>query len=134
LRPLDSPLVIMGSLRTLFLGIYTSNAVIRVLFLPICYVLLFSPFLTLAGWYFGLGQTLKAYVPEDFSWTDLLPQIALFTVVLLLPTRLLSASGGAGKSKDEGKRRVQSLPYWIPGFRHFWSIISGGEAWLKGVR
>jgi hypothetical protein len=125
---------IMASLRTLFLGVYTSNAAIRVLFLPICYVMLLSPFLTLLGYYLGFGRTLKAYIPEDFSWTDLLPQIALSTVFLLLPTRLLSGRAGASKSKDGGQKRVQSLPYWIPGFRHFWSIISGGEAWLKGVR
>ncbi|KAH5164945.1 hypothetical protein HBI73_035510 [Parastagonospora nodorum] len=123
----------MGSLRTLFLGVYTSNVIIRTLFLPSFYVLLFSPFLTLAGWYLGFGQTIKMYIPEDFSWFDLLPQIAVLTVVVLLPTRLLSGSGGVSKSTD-GKRRAQSLPYWIPGVRHFWSIISGGEAWLNGVR
>ncbi|KAF1915336.1 hypothetical protein BDU57DRAFT_270051 [Ampelomyces quisqualis] len=124
----------MASLRTLFLGVYASNAAIRLMFLPICYVLLLSPFLTLAGYYLGFGQTFSAYVPEDFSWTDLLPQVVLSTVFLLLPTRLLSASGVASKTKDGGKRLVQSLPYWIPGFRHFWSIISGGEIWLNGVR
>jgi len=123
----------MGSLRTLFLGVHTSNVIIRVLFLPFFYVLLFSPFLTLAGWYLGFGRTVKTYIPEDFSWFDLLPQIAVLTVVVLLPTRLLSGSGGVSKSSD-GKRRVQALPYWIPGVRHFWSIISGGEAWLNGVQ
>jgi hypothetical protein len=132
--PLNSPKAIMASLRTLFMGVYASNATIRVLFLPVCYVLLLSPFLTLAGYYLGFGRTLRAYVPEDLSWTDLLPQIALSTVFILLPTRLLSGSGGASKSKDGGKRRVQSLPYWIPGFRHFWSIVSGGDRWTKSVR
>jgi hypothetical protein len=131
LKPLKA---IMASLRTLFLGVYASNPVIRVLFLPVCYVLLLSPFLTLAGYYLGFGRTLKAYVPEDLSWTDLLPQIALSTVFVLLPTRLLSGSGGASKSKNGGKRRVQALPYWIPGFRHFWSIVSGGDRWTKSVR
>jgi hypothetical protein len=124
----------MASLRTLFLGVYSSNGAIRVLFLPLCYVLLLSPFLTLAGYYFGFGQILKAYIPEDFSWTDLLPQVALSAVFLLLPTRLLSGSGDSSKNKDGGQRRVQSLPYWIPGFRHFWSIVLGGEKWLTGVR
>jgi hypothetical protein len=124
----------MTSLRTLFLGVYASSAAIRALFLPVCYVMLLSPFITLVGYYLGFGRTLKAYVPEDFSWTDLLPQIALSTVFLLLPTRVISGSRGASKSKDGGQKRVQSLPYWIPGFRHFWSIISGGEAWLKSVR
>ncbi|KAF2823634.1 hypothetical protein CC86DRAFT_327439 [Ophiobolus disseminans] len=124
----------MGSLRTLFLGVYASNALIRVLFLPLCYVLLLSPFLTVAAYFLGFGKTLRAYVPEDFSWTDLLPQIVLATVFLLLPTRLLSGSGNASKADNGRKRRVQSLPYWIPGFRHFWSITLGGEKWLKGVR
>jgi hypothetical protein len=124
----------MSSLRTLFLAVHASNTAIRVLFLPVCYVLLLSPFLTLAGWYFGLGDTLSAYVPEDLSWTDLLPQIVLSTVFVLLPTRLLSGRGGVSKSKDGGKRRVQLLPYWIPGFRHFWSIVTGGDSWLRGLR
>ena len=125
---------IMASLRTLFLGVHASNRVIRVLFLPVCYVLLLTPFLTLAGYYFGLGQKVSAYVPDDFSWFDLLPQIALSAVFLLLPTRLFSARSDVGPSKDGGKRRVQSLPYWIPGVRHFWSVIFGGERWLNGVR
>ncbi|KAL5121614.1 hypothetical protein ACEQ8H_000300 [Pleosporales sp. CAS-2024a] len=122
----------MGSLRTLFLGVYASNAVIRILFLPICYILLLSPFATLAVYYLGFGERLQSLVVEDFSWVDLLPQIALLTVVVLLPTRLLSSSGGTSKS-DDGKRRVGSLPYWILGFRHFWNIATSGEAWLKGV-
>jgi hypothetical protein len=122
----------MASLRTLFLGVYASNGVIRALFLPICYVLLLSPFLTLLGYYLGFGRTLRQYLPlpKEFAWFDLLPQVVICTVVVFLPTRLLSGS----KSKDGGQRRVQSLPYWIPGFKHFWSIVSGGESWLKSVR
>ncbi|KAF2026660.1 hypothetical protein EK21DRAFT_103098 [Setomelanomma holmii] len=124
----------MASLRTLFLGVHASNGAIKVLFLPVCYVLLLSPFLTLAGYYFGLGQKVSTYVPDDFSLFDLLPQITLLAVFLLLPTRLLSARSDVGASKDGGKRRVQSLPYWIPGVRHFSSIIFGGERWLKDIR
>jgi hypothetical protein len=124
----------MPSLKTLFLGVYASNGVIKALFLPICYVLLLSPFLTLAVYFLGFGQTFKAYIPGNFSWTDLLPQITLSAVFLLLPTRLLSGFGGASKSKDESKNKVQTLPYWIPGFRHFWSVAFGGDTWLKGVR
>jgi hypothetical protein len=124
----------MGFLRTLFLGVYASNAAIRVLFMPLCYVLLLSPFFTLVGWYFGFDRTLSAYAPEDFTWTDLLPQIVLSAVFLLLPTRLISHWANASKGSNGGKRRVQSLPYWIPGFRNFWSLVSGGERWLRGVR
>jgi hypothetical protein len=125
---------IMGSLRTLFLGVYSSQSIIRTLFLPTCYVLLFSPFLTLAGYYLGFGQKLNAYIPEDLSWFDFFPQIALVTVLILLPTRLLSALGTSANKYLYGKRRIQPLPYWIPGFRHFWNIATGGEAWLKSVR
>lgn len=124
----------MASLRTLFLAVYASNTAIRVLFLPVCYVLLLAPFLTLAGYFLGFGQSMRAYIPEDFSWTDLLPQVVLSAVFLLLPTRLLSGWTNGNKSNDGGKRRIQSLPYWVPGFRNFWSIVSGGEVWLKGVR
>jgi hypothetical protein len=123
----------MGSLRTLFLGVHASSSIIRTLFLPLCYLTLFSPFALAIAWYFGFGQAAQNLIPEDFSWFDLLPQIAISAVFVFLPTRLLSGAGNANKSKD-GKRRVQSLPYWIPGFRHLSSIASGGEQWLKGVR
>ncbi|KAL6708145.1 hypothetical protein ACN47E_003329 [Coniothyrium glycines] len=124
----------MASFRTLFLAVYTSNSLIRVLFLPLCYLALSSPFVLAIAWYFGLGYLLQSLVPQDFSWFDVLPQIALSAVLLLLPTRLLSASGNAVKSKDGRKRRVQSLPYWIPGVRHLSSIVFGGEDWLKSIR
>jgi hypothetical protein len=124
----------MASFKTLFLGVYTSNGVIRTLFLPLCYMFLLSPFLAVVAYYYGVEQTLRNLVPEDFSWFDLLPLVALSAVAVLLPTRLLSAAGDASKSKDGGKRRVQSLPYWIPGFRHFGSLVFGGEDWLKSVR
>jgi hypothetical protein len=124
----------MASLRTLFLGVHTSNSLIRVLFLPLCYIALLSPFTLAVLWYFGFGQTLHRFVPEDFSWFDILPQIALSAVLLLLPTRLLSATRNVAKSKNGRKRRVQSLPYWIPGLRHLSSIILGGEDWLKTIR
>jgi hypothetical protein len=124
----------MAALKLLFLGVYASNEVIKVLFLPLCYFLLLSPFLVVVAYYFGVGQALSNFVAEDLSWIDILPPLVLSSVFVLLPTRLLSTAGDAGKSKDGGKRRVQSLPYWIPAFRHFWSLVFGGERWLKGVR
>ncbi|KAF1839054.1 hypothetical protein BDW02DRAFT_540476 [Decorospora gaudefroyi] len=123
----------MGSLRTLFLAVYASNSIIRALFLPLCYLTLSSPFALAITWYFGFGSTIQKFIPVNFSWFDLLPQFALSAVFLLLPTRLLSGSSKPIKSQD-GKRRVQSLPYWIPGARHLGSIIFGGEEWLNGVR
>jgi hypothetical protein len=126
--------VAMASLKGLFVAVYASNGIIRALFLPVWYMALFSPFLAVVAWYYGLGEVLVDFVGDDFSWFDVLPQFALSAVFVLLPTRLLSGAGGAGKSKDAGKSRVQSLPYWIPGLRHFGSIVSGGEEWLKGVR
>jgi hypothetical protein len=123
----------MGSLRTLFLGVYTSNSIIRTLFLPLCYLTLFSPFALAIAWYLGFAQILSRFIPDNFSWVDILPPFAISAVFVLLPTRLLSASGKVSKSND-GKRRVQSLPYWIPGARHLGSIAFGGEEWLNGVR
>ena len=117
----------MASLKGLFLGVHASNGIVRVLFLPLWYLMLFSPFLIAIAYFYGLLQTLQNLVPEDFAWFDLLPQVVLSAVFLLLPTRLLSGSG-SGKSK-----KVPSLPYWIPGVRHLGSIVSGGEEWLKGI-
>ena len=125
----------MGSLRTTFLGVYASNGIIRVLFLPLCYLLLLSPFILAAAWYFGFDQTLQNYMPDNLSWFDLLPRITLSAVFVILPTRLLSGFGGdGGKSKNGGKRRVQPLPYWLPGFRNLDSIVLDGDRWLKIIR
>lgn len=124
----------MASLKGLFLGVHASNRIVRALFLPFWYLMLFSPFGIAIGYFYGFGQTLQHLVPEDFAWFDLLPQVALSAVFLLLPTRLLSGSGDGGKSKDGNKKRVPSLPYWIPGVQHLGSIVSGGEQWLKGIR
>lgn len=124
----------MASLRHLFFAVYASNGLIRVLFLPLCYLLLLSPFLALVGYYFGVGKRLRNDYLDGLSWIDLLPQITLSAVFLLLPTRLISGFKDAAKSKDGGKRRVQSLPYWIPGLQNFFSIVSGGEKWAKSVR
>ena len=124
----------MASFKGLFLAVYASNGIIRTLFLPVWYIMLLSPFILAVAYYYGLGQTLQNFLGEDFSWFDILPQFALSAVFLLLPTRLLSSSGGTSKSKDGGKIRVQSLPYWIPGIRHLGSISLNGEKWLKGVR
>jgi hypothetical protein len=126
--------VIMGSLRTLFLSVYASNGATRALFLPLCYTLLLSPFLILVIYFTGLRHTFNAYLPRDFYLTNVLAPIVLSAVFLLLPTRLLSGYGGASMSKDGSKRRVQSLPHWIPGSQHFWSVVIEGDSWLKGVR
>lgn len=123
----------MVSLQTLFLGVHTSNSLIRALFLPLCYILLFSPFTLAAAWYFGYVQSLQDWVSDDFSWFDILPQIALSSVFVLLPTRLLSAYEAGAKS-DGGKRRVQLLPYWIPVARNLGSLVFGGKQWLNAVR
>ncbi|RMZ73200.1 cytochrome p450 [Pyrenophora seminiperda CCB06] len=123
----------MVSLRTLFLAVYASNRVIRALFLPLWYITLFSPFALAIAWYFGFDQTVRQFIPENFSWFDLLPQFAVSAVFVLLPTRLLSSSSKALTSKN-GTRRVQPLPYWIPGLQHFWSIAFGGQEWLSDIR
>ncbi|CAA9958090.1 hypothetical protein PTMSG1_01663 [Pyrenophora teres f. maculata] len=123
----------MVSLRTLFLAVYASNRVIRALFLPLWYTMLFSPFALVIAWYFGFDQTVLRFIPENFSWFDLLPQFAVSTVFVLLPTRLLSSSSKV-TTTENGKRRVQSLPYWIPGLQHFWSIAFGGQKWLSDIR
>ena len=125
----------MGSLKGLFLGVYASNGVIRVLFLPLCYLLLSTPFILAIGWYYGLNSRL----PDSFSTEKTAKEIILQVVVGLLaaslPTRLLSGrSWNRDQNENGGKRRVQQVPYWCPGVRHWPSVVYGGEEWLKKVR
>ncbi|KAF2253661.1 hypothetical protein BU26DRAFT_478024 [Trematosphaeria pertusa] len=123
----------MGVLRGLFLGVYASNGGIRRLFLPLVYLLFSSPFVILLLRYYRLDSKVRAYVPLDFKAPDILPQVFISLVAVLLATRAISGSNWSS-SKDGRKRRVQLLPYWIPGVRHWGSIVFGGEGWMKSVR
>ncbi|KAF2637853.1 hypothetical protein P280DRAFT_406635 [Massarina eburnea CBS 473.64] len=119
-------------LKGLFVGVYASNSVLRTLFLPLLYFVLASPFVTVLVFY--LKPDLGALnFWKNTSTTDILLQVFVSAIALLLPTRILTGKGLAG-SKDAGKRKVQQLPYWIPGLRHWGNLVFGGEGWLKGVR
>lgn len=123
----------MVSSKSLFLGVYASSGLIRLLFLPLCYLFLASPFLLLALRYLKVYQKVPEIVPKEYSASDIgLPII--FTVVwTCIATRFLSNRNNVS-IKHDGKRRVQFLPYWIPALRHWGNVTFGGEGWLKGVR
>ncbi|KAF2272299.1 uncharacterized protein EI97DRAFT_406550 [Westerdykella ornata] len=123
----------MISSKTLFLGVHTSNGIIRNLFLPLCHLLLFSPFALLALRHYRLDQQILEHVPEDYKTPDIWPQVFIAIIAVLLATRIISGSN-SGLGKIDGKRRVQLLPFWIPGFRHWGNLVFGGETWLKSVR
>ncbi|KAF2261062.1 hypothetical protein CC78DRAFT_535955 [Lojkania enalia] len=123
----------MGVLKNLFLGVYASNAGIRLLFLPLCYAFIISPFAVLFARKYNIHQKLIEYIPEDYKTADRLPQLFLSLVPVILATRLIS--GRRYGAVDEGrKRRVQLLPYWIPGFRHCINVWFGGDSWFNGIR
>lgn len=121
----------MLSAKTLFLGVYTANGILSRLFVPVCYVFSLSPFGLLFLRYSGLGQKLLDSVPQHYRTPDIWPQIFLALVALLLATRVASGRDGSGVN---GTRRVQLLPYWIPGVKHWWNLVFGGEKWLKSIR
>lgn len=122
----------MGVFKGLFVGVYASNATIRVLFLPLCYLLLSTPFVLVLARYYRVDSWIKHRLFEEQSLTDFALQGFVLLVAALLPTRILSARS-AGQTQD-GKRRVQSLPYWVPGVRNWTNVVLGGERWFKGVR
>ncbi|ORX93318.1 hypothetical protein BCR34DRAFT_240247 [Clohesyomyces aquaticus] len=119
----------MVSARSLLLGVYTSNSLIRLLFLPSCYLILSSPFIALCVWKFDLHQN---YFPHGYTTPDIWPQLFVSIVGIFLATRAISGNSN-GFAKVQGKRRVQLLPYWIPGVKHWLSAVFGGQRWLKGV-
>lgn len=123
----------MGSLKGLFLGVYASNSVIRTLFLPLCYLLLSSPFLLFLARYFGIDSRLFELFGKDKSVKEIALQLFVGLVAASLPTRYLSGKNW-NLDQNGGTRRVQQIPYWIPQVRHWGSVVFGGEGWLKKVR
>lgn len=119
----------MGFLKYLFSGVYASNGGIRLAFLPLCYVLLTSPFVLFFLRLYRAEIKASGYFPSDYTAADIVPQVFLFLVTVLLATRSLSAVG-----KNDRKGRVQLYPYWVPGLRHWGNVVWGGEVWLKSVR
>ena len=123
----------MGVLKGLFRGVYGSNRVIRMLFLPFCYLLLSSPFLLVLARYYQFDSRLFEVFGTEKRLTDIALQVFVGLIAFLLPTRILSGKS-SDRDQDGGKRRVQQIPYWIPGVRHWGNIVFGGEGWLKKVR
>ncbi|KAF2446159.1 hypothetical protein P171DRAFT_519732 [Karstenula rhodostoma CBS 690.94] len=123
----------MGSLKGLFLGVYASNSVIRTLFLPLCYLLLSSPFLLVFARYYGIDSKLFELFGKDKSVKEIALQVFVGLVAASLPTRILSGKNW-NPDQDGGTRRVQQIPYWIPQLRHWGNVVFGGEGWLKQVR
>ncbi|PSN59878.1 hypothetical protein BS50DRAFT_579681 [Corynespora cassiicola Philippines] len=120
----------MGSLKSLFLGVHASNATIRTLFLPFCYLVLTSPFILLVLRYFGFR--VENSIPHQAKAPEFVPQVLISFVAVFLATRIIS--GTLGSKNGGGKRRVQLLPFWVPGPRHWGNVVFGGEAWLRKVR
>lgn len=123
----------MGSFKGLFLAVYASNSIIRMLFLPLCYLLLSSPFLLVLVRYYGLDSKLFDNVGRDKSVKEIALQVFVGLVAASLPTRYFSGKDW-NTVQDGGTRRVQQVPYWIPQVRHWGSVVFGGEGWLNKVR
>ncbi|KAF2680160.1 hypothetical protein K458DRAFT_445376 [Lentithecium fluviatile CBS 122367] len=123
----------MGVFKGLFVSVYASNGAIRVLFLPVCYVLLSIPFVLVLARYYRIDSSIASFLFAERSFTDTLLQVFVSLVAFLLPTRIISARSQS-VSQDGRKRRVQQMPYWIPGVRHWANVVFGGEGWMKGLR
>jgi hypothetical protein len=123
----------MGVFKGLFVGVYASNSAIRVLFLPLCYLLLSTPFTLVIAHYYHFDSRILAALFGERSLTDTLLQGFVLLIALLLPTRIISARSQS-VPKDGGKRRVQQVPYWVPGMRHWGNVVFGGERWMSVLR
>ena len=122
----------MGAARNLFLAVYGAGGIIKMLFLPICYFILFSPFITLLAIRYQLHTKLPALIPLRYTAADFLPQVFISLVAIFLATRVIS--GRPSNHKNGGPRRIQLNPYWIPFLRNWGDILFGGERWLKSIR
>lgn len=117
----------MGVLKSLFSGVYASNASIRLVFLPLCYAALASPFVLLFLHIYNVNSW--GFVPDGYATADIVPQFFVLFVATSLATRFLS-----GRGKHDRQGRVQLHPYWVPGVRHWPNVIFAQESWLRGVR
>ncbi|KAF2205808.1 hypothetical protein GQ43DRAFT_477048 [Delitschia confertaspora ATCC 74209] len=122
----------MAFTRNLFLGVYASNGFIRWLFLPLCYLLLTSPFLYIILRRYSLYTPFLEAIPKHWTTPDILPQVFVSLIAFCLATRVISGKNLC--SANGGQRRVQLIPYWVPGLRHLGNVVSGGERWFKRVR
>lgn len=120
------------STKSLFLGVYASSALIRSLFLPVCYIFLLSPFALLSVRYASKEGKLPGLATADYDIKSLGLQAAFAITWACIVTRFLSNRGN--DAKVDGKRRVPVLPYWVPGLRHWSKVTFGGQGWLEGVR
>lgn len=102
------------------------------LFLPLCYFLLSSPFLLIMGRYYRIDTMLLKLV-GDHSGAEILLQIFISLVAFSLPTRIISGMINS-KNQHGSKRKAQLLPYWFPGARHWADLVFRGENWLKKAR
>ena len=120
------------SAKILFLAVHTSNALIRSLFLPLCYLFLLSPFALLTIRYAIKNEKISTNFLASYDIKSLGLQVTFAVTWACIATRFLSNRGVDGKGV--GKRTVPNLPYWIPGLRHWGNVVFGGERWLKGIR
>ncbi|KAF1971817.1 hypothetical protein BU23DRAFT_535965 [Bimuria novae-zelandiae CBS 107.79] len=123
----------MGSLKGLFLGVYASNRAIRVLFLPLCYLLLSSPFVLVFLRYYGFDSKLLAFFGRDRSVKEIALQFFVGFIAATSITRVFSNNSWE-RNQNGGRRRVQQVPYWVPGMKHLPGVVFGGEEWLNKVR
>jgi hypothetical protein len=124
----------MVSSKSVFLGVYASNGVIRRLFYPACLLLTTSPLILLILRYFNAYQQIWEYTPSALKTSETWLQIFIAVVWSFLVTRVLSGRSTNGSSTKDGKRRIQQLPYWVPNLRHWTNVVFGGERWFKSVR
>ncbi|KAF2715281.1 hypothetical protein K504DRAFT_469535 [Pleomassaria siparia CBS 279.74] len=117
----------MGFLKSLFGGVYSSNRVITLVFLPLCYALLISPFVLVFTRLYNIS--IFGFIPERYTTADIVPTFFVLLVTTSLATRSLT-----GFAKNDRKGKVQLYPYWLPFVRHWGNLVFGGEGWLKGVQ
>ncbi|KAF2012882.1 hypothetical protein BU24DRAFT_352266 [Aaosphaeria arxii CBS 175.79] len=120
--------------KTVFFSVYGSHTAVRLAFLPLCYFLVFSPFLVLLVRYYGYDQEFVQRIPSRYRSPDALAQVFAALVTVGLFTRILTGTKfGNGSMRDGHKRNVNILPYWIPRLRHTPNLLFRGDSWLSSI-
>lgn len=118
----------MVSAATSFFAIHGSP-IVRAFFIPVCSLILLSPFVGTVLELSGLGTLVYPWIPSSSTFLRL-----FFVYLVLVVNTRIWRSGSVDVQLRDGSKRVALLPYWFPVVGHFTGILLLGERFFRSLR